>query len=81
MWWVATDQGVVSAGPFVSELAATAAYSEVAMALREAMRRDTHSNGRRRYTEADIVDRVDALRVGYGVVLGPHGAFATRKRR
>lgn len=73
MWWVATDQGVVLAGPFPDEITAREGGNAVAARLREAMRRE-------RYSEVRIAERVRALRVNFGVRVHPHGGFERCER-
>lgn len=70
-WWVATVQGGVLAGPFPDEASAREVTTRVAVRPRESMRRERHG-------EADIAERLRALRVGYEVTVHPHGGFEAR---
>lgn len=69
--YVVTDQGVVLGGPYDDEQTARAGGNQIAAELRASMRRE-------RFSEAQVAERVRALRIGYGVRERPHGLFVGR---
>lgn len=70
-WFVATDQGVVLAGPFDTVHRARAVRTEVVESLRRELMAD-------RRPGAFIAERITAVEVRWGVLVGPWGQFETR---
>lgn len=70
-WFVATDQGVVLAGPFPTYTAALVAHGRVVERLRASLNREQAA-------PAYIASRLRAVAPQWGVLVGAHQQFERR---